>query len=74
MTEYRCEASCLNCGHYWITRKRSTTSPPARCPECNSSKTYVIRCFNVDEKEPQNDYQRIMEKMFKQFLKDKGGY
>ena len=69
MSEYRCEASCLNCGHYWVTRKRNTTSPPARCPNCNSSKTYVIRSFNVSEKEDDNV---ILENMLKEYIKNFG--
>lgn len=72
MTEYRCEAGCLNCGHFWITRKRNTTRPPARCPECNSSKTYIIRAYIADEKQPLNQYEKVMERMFKEFMKSQG--
>jgi len=70
MSNYRSESGCLKCGHFWVTRKRNTTKPPARCPKCGSSKTYVARCFKTDEKQVFDNYEKMMEKMFKKYMKD----
>jgi len=72
MTEYRCRAGCLSCGNFWAVRKRSTDKPPARCPKCNSSKTYIVSSFVVNGRQDADDYQNVMEKMFKEFLKTRG--
>ena len=74
MASYRSESGCLSCGHFWVTRKRNTSKPPARCPKCNSSRTYVVRCFSTDEEQMVGGTE-MLEKMFKEYVKmfkDKG--
>ena len=58
-----------------MTRKRNTAKPPARCPNCNSSRTYVVRCFSTDDEKIFGGNDKMLEKMFKEYMKmfkDKG--
>jgi len=74
MSNYRCKSGCLNCGHYWVTRKRNTTKPPARCPECGSSRTYVIDSYTTDEQTIfGKGYEDMLERMLKEYIKKNKG-
>ena len=75
MTTYRCKSGCLNCGHFWVTRKRKTTGPPVRCPECGSSKTYVLEVIptNINPVFGEENYEKMLENMFKDYVKKNKG-
>ena len=71
MSNYRCKSGCLRCGYFWVTRKRNTTKPPARCPECKSSRTYVIESYAVDEYVfGEENYKEMLENMVKKYIKE----
>ena len=70
--QYWCNVGCCGCGHYWVTRKRNTIKPPARCPKCNCSKIIVFGYSIADEEQPINLYEKTRERMFKEFMKSQG--